>query len=100
MDSVIAKLHFSSGDIGKYNCYWNKMENGKYLSNKKNKYIFQPLEKLRIKNSSKKYKDVKLNLIKEKKFKPGLYQQANEIYLMLNKKFLLSSVEEFLKQLN
>ena len=72
MDSVIAKLHFSSGDIGKYNCYWNK--NGKwkiFIKQKKNKYIFQPLEKLRIKNSSKKYKDVKLNLIKEKNSNQG-----------------------------
>ena len=55
MDSVIAKLHFSSGDIGKYNCYWNK--NGKwkiFIKQKKNKYIFQTIEKIKNKNKTKK----------------------------------------------
>ena len=40
MDSVIAKLHFSSGDIGKYNCYWNKKWKMENIYQTKKKQIY------------------------------------------------------------
>jgi len=75
---IYASINFTNGDIGRYTCYWNIPASWSVtVSTKNNTFKLNPLEKLQfIKKEKNNYK----NLLKfDKKFKPGFYNQFNEI---------------------
>lgn len=76
---VMAKIVFSSGDIGIYECIWNGP--GPWavtVTTQQKRWEMRPLEKATVQN----YKSRKLELLPESawdsKFKPGLRLQAEE----------------------
>lgn len=94
---VLSHLKFSSGDIGVYTCVWNKPSPWSINITTNKMYIeLKPLESLVFrKNFSKVTVKPKIINQEPKSFKPGLTNQAIEIYkFLLNKKNNLVSLEQ------
>ncbi len=77
---VAAKIEFTSGDIGFYNCIWNSPSFWSVIINiKKYNFELKPLEKLTVLDPFFNKKVILNNNDFEKKFKPGIYSQALEV---------------------
>tara|TARA_X000000950_G_C13916078_1_gene661084 strand:+ start:3304 stop:4263 length:960 start_codon:yes stop_codon:yes gene_type:complete len=96
---VLSHLKYSSGDIGIYNCVWNKPSPWSVSVTTNKKYLeLKPLEFLSVrKNFSKKIKKLNIQKQEPKNLKIGLTNQALELYkFLLNKKNNLVSLNNSL----
>ncbi len=96
---VLSHLKYSSGDVGIYNCVWNKPSPWSVGVTTNKKYLeLKPLEFLYIKkNFSKKIKKFDIQKKEPKNLKTGLTNQALELYkFLLNKKNNLVSLNDSL----
>jgi len=97
---IFSRIKFSSGDKCIYIGKWNIKANWSlYLDARKENFLLNPLEELKILNKSlvKVYKNFKM----EKNLKPGFFNQFKEIDKILNNKYgKIVKIKDALKSVN